>query len=139
MELQNNQLQDLRDGFTSLGSLTEDRDFVAKLLDKNVVKADEFFKFSYNIGKTLRRVKEPLDELNKAKRRVFNQYAEKVGDKTAIPIGKQEAYDAAIKAINDEIINLDITKVKLSFLSKINVGGLVLASIAPVVDEDVDL
>lgn len=139
MEVTSGLLQDLKDGYTALGSLTEDKAFVEKLLDKGKIKQEDFFKFSYAVSKALRKIKEPLETLQKEKKKVFNQFSEKIGDRVGIPVHKQDDYDAAILVLNSVSVDLDIKPIKLSFLNSINAGALVLASIAPIVEEDVDL
>ena len=115
------------------------------LIDDEIFTKEEFFRFSYQISKIMRRIKEPEELYGSERFKMIKQYGEQQKDDKGNLIDRwlvtkrKEEYNEAVKSIDGEIKIEDVSKIKLSLLQKLNIGANTHMFIAPIIEEDINI
>lgn len=146
MDLTCSEISRIQNGLSSIAQKTEDISFREKVIKDGKFKAEDFFKFTYLVGRYMDLSAPILEKVAKEKNKLLKEYgvAEEVNGKQTgrynVTNENLETYTAALKAIDDTKETFsNVRKLALSELNKLSVGSNVMFSLVPITKIDVEM
>lgn len=134
------QVSDLQVGLKVLATITENKEYLKDI----EIDDRELFFLSFSVAKWLVNTKDNDDLFTQQNRKLYSKYGveELVNNKpTGQFILKSEhvdVYNNLYIELCSQLVEVEGSLIKLSSLEKLKVGGMVLTSLAPIIDIDIE-